>query len=93
MSVLADIQTALSVLGIPIETGVFTDAAPAKYIVVVPIADTFDLHADNVPGIDVQEARLTPGELAVIDQCHDVAGLDFTHAERAKPVVDALEVA
>ena len=40
MSVLADIQTALSVLGIPIETGVFTDAAPAKYIVVVPIADT-----------------------------------------------------
>lgn len=59
MSVLADIQTALSVLGIPIETGVFTDAAPAKYIVVVPIADTFDLHADNVPGIDVQEARLS----------------------------------
>ena len=59
MSVLADIQTALSVLGIPIETGVFTDAAPAKYIVVVPIADTFDLHADNAPGIDVQEARLS----------------------------------
>lgn len=51
MSVLADIQTALSVLGIPIETGVFTDAAPAKYIVVVPIADTFDLHADNAPGM------------------------------------------
>ena len=59
MSVLADIQTALSVLGIPIETGVFTDTAPAKYIVVVPIADTFDLHADNAPGIDVQEARLS----------------------------------
>lgn len=30
MSVLADIQTALSVLGIPIETGVFTDAAPRE---------------------------------------------------------------
>lgn len=59
MSVLADIQTALSALGIPIETGVFTDAAPAKYIVVVPIIDTFDLHADNAPGIDVQEARLS----------------------------------
>lgn len=59
MSVLADIQSALSVLGIPIETGVFTDAAPAKYIVVVPIVDTFDLHADNAPGIDVQEARLS----------------------------------
>lgn len=59
MSVLADIQMALSDLGITIETGVFTDAAPAKYIVVVPIADTFDLHADNAPGIDVQEARLS----------------------------------
>ena len=30
MNVLADIQTALSALDIPIETGVFTDAAPAK---------------------------------------------------------------
>ena len=59
MSVLADIQTALSALDIPIETGVFTDSAPAKYIVVVPIVDTFDLHADNAPGIDVQEARLS----------------------------------
>ena len=59
MSVLADIQTALSALDIPIETGVFTDKAPAKYIVVIPVADTFDLHADNAPGIDVQEARLS----------------------------------
>lgn len=59
MSVLADIQTALSALDIPIETGVFTDTAPAKYIVAVPITDTFDLHADNAPGIDVQEARLS----------------------------------
>ena len=59
MSVLADIQSALSALDIPVETGVFSDAAPAKYIVVVPIVDTFDLHADNAPGIDVQEARLS----------------------------------
>lgn len=59
MSVLADIQSALSGLGIPIETGVFTDKAPAKYIVVVPLADTFDLHADNAPGCDVQEARIS----------------------------------
>lgn len=59
MSVLADIQSALSALDIPVETGVFSDAAPAKYIVVAPIVDTFDLHADNAPGIDVQEARLS----------------------------------
>lgn len=59
MSVLADIQSALSSLGIPIETGVFTDKAPAKYIVVVPLADSFDLHADNAPSCDVQEARIS----------------------------------
>lgn len=59
MSVLADIQTALSELDIPIETGVFSDVAPAKYIVVVPLSDSFDLHADNAPGYDVQEARLS----------------------------------
>lgn len=59
MSVLADIQTALSGLDIPFETGVFGDSAPAKYIVVVPLTDTFDLHADNAPGIEVLEARLS----------------------------------
>lgn len=59
MSVLADIQSALSGLGIPIETGVFSEKAPAKYIVVVPLSDTFDLHADNAPGCDVQEARIS----------------------------------
>ena len=59
MNVLAEIQTALSVLKIPIETGVFKGHAPSKYIVVVPVTDTFDLHADNAPSIDVQEARLS----------------------------------
>lgn len=59
MSVLADIQTALSVLGIPMETGVFGACAPTKYIVVVPLADKFGLHADNAPSIEVQEARLS----------------------------------
>lgn len=58
MSILSELQTVLAPLNIPIETGVFTDEAPAQYIVVVPMADTFDLHADNQPGVDVQEARL-----------------------------------
>ena len=59
MSLLTDLQSALSGLDIPMETGVFTEKAPAKYIVVTPMADTFDLHADNAPGYDVQEARLS----------------------------------
>lgn len=59
MSILAEIQAAIEPLGVPIETGVFTDAAPARYIVVVPLTDVFDLHADNAPGVEVQEARLS----------------------------------
>jgi len=59
MSLLADIQTVVAPLGIPIETGVFKDEAPGKYIVVTPISDNFDLHADNAPGVDVQEVRLS----------------------------------
>jgi len=59
MSILADVQTALTGLDIPMETGVFTEKAPAKYIVVVPIVDTFEVHADNAPGAEVQEARIS----------------------------------
>lgn len=59
MSILADIQTVVTPLDIPIETGVFKDEAPERYIVVTPIADTFGLHVDNAPGVDVQEARLS----------------------------------
>lgn len=59
MSVLSDINTALESLGIPLETGVFHEEAPDKYIVVVPMADSFELHADNTPGCDIQEARIS----------------------------------
>lgn len=59
MSILADIQTAVKGLSLPIETGVFSGTPPNKYMVVVPLADTFDLHADNAPGYDVQEARIS----------------------------------
>ena len=59
MSLLSDLQETLSVLSVPVETGVFTDEAPAQYIVIVPLSDSFDLHADNAPGIDIQEARLS----------------------------------
>ena len=59
MSLLSDLQETLSVLSVPVETGVFTDEAPAQYIVIVPLSDSFDLHADNAPSIDIQEARLS----------------------------------
>ena len=59
MSILEDLQSLLSPLGIPVETGVFTEEAPDRYIVVVPLSDTFELYADNSPGVDIQEARLS----------------------------------
>lgn len=59
MNILSELNSVLSTLDIPIETGVFTDTAPERYIVVVPMSDSFDLHADNSPAVDVQEARLS----------------------------------
>ena len=59
MSVLSDINVTLGKLGIPIETGIFTETAPDKYIVVVPLVDNFGVHADNAPVVDVQEVRLS----------------------------------
>ena len=59
MSILEDLTSLLATKGIPVETGIFSDEAPDTYIVIVPLADTFDLHADNAPGVDIQEARLS----------------------------------
>ena len=59
MSVLADINKALAPLKIPLETGVFGDNAPDKYIVIIPLADAFAVKADNAPTYDVQEARIS----------------------------------
>lgn len=59
MSILEDLTSLLARKGIPVETGIFSDEAPEAYIVIVPLADTFDLHADNAPGVDIQEARLS----------------------------------
>lgn len=59
MSILADLQVTLAELDIPIETGVFTDKAPDQYMVAVPMADVFALHADNSPTGETQEARIS----------------------------------
>ena len=59
MSLLSELNTIAGGCGIPVETGVFTDPAPDTYLVLTPLADTFDLHADNRPGIDTQEVRLS----------------------------------
>lgn len=59
MNILAETRAVLEPLGIPIETGVFKSEAPETYIVLVPLADTFPLNADDMPQMDLQELRIT----------------------------------
>lgn len=58
MSMLEELNTLISSL-IPIETGVFSDTPPDEYMVITPLVDTFELHGDNEPGYEIQEARLS----------------------------------
>lgn len=59
MSALSEIKSALNELNIPLETGVFKGEAPDTYAVLVPLTDTFGLHADDYPGMDIQEVRIS----------------------------------
>lgn len=59
MSLLSDLTAIATNAGIAVETGVFRDAAPEEYLVLTPLSDTFDIFADNDPGIDVQEVRVS----------------------------------
>ncbi len=59
MSILEDLTSLLATKSVPVETGIFSDEAPDAYVVITPLSDTFDLHADDAPGVDVQEARLS----------------------------------
>ena len=59
MSVLQELTSALSALGAPLETGVFTDKPPDEYIVITPMTEWAAVSGDNWPVIDVAEFRIT----------------------------------
>lgn len=59
MSLLSELTQMAEQSGLPVETGVFSDTAPEEYLVITPVADTFALHADNLPECELQEARLS----------------------------------
>ena len=58
MNLLEDLNTILKPL-LPIETGVFSGVPPDLYLVITPLVDIFELHGDNEPGYEIQEARLS----------------------------------
>jgi len=59
MSFLEELNALLTGLGVSVETGVFSGKPPDEYVVVTQMADVFDLHADNRPQFETQEARLS----------------------------------
>ena len=58
MNIIEDLSTLLVNLAVPFETGHYGGVPPEQYVVIIPLADTYDLSADNRPQVDVQEARL-----------------------------------
>lgn len=58
MSLLSELNMLLSPL-LPVETGVFSEAAPDRYAVITPMTDTFELFTDDKPRHETQEARVS----------------------------------
>ncbi|GHU82619.1 hypothetical protein FACS1894196_1230 [Clostridia bacterium] len=59
MSILSEVNGLLSELRIPVETGVFSGVPPDEYCVLTPMADSLTLFCDNLPVVDVSEARIS----------------------------------
>ena len=59
MSILSELTGLLTGLGIPVETGIFSDIAPDEYVVITPLTDSFPLFGNNQPEYESQEARLS----------------------------------
>jgi len=58
MSLLQELSDLISPI-LPVETGAFSESAPERYVVITPLADTFELYSDNKPRNETQEARLS----------------------------------
>jgi len=58
MSLLSELNALISPL-VPLETGVFSEPAPDRYAVIMPMVDTFELYTDNKPRHEIQEARIS----------------------------------
>lgn len=59
MNIFEELNTLINAIPLPVETGVFSGLAPDEYVVILPLSDIFEVHADNRPGYDVQEARIS----------------------------------
>lgn len=72
MSLLKELTSIANGLGLPAETGVYSGTPPTTYLVLTPMIDSFHLHADNRPGMDTQEVRIslfTKGSFTQTSKC------------------------
>ena len=59
MTLLAELNTIIELLGIPVETGIFSDTTADRYAVLTPLSDSYELFSDNAPGQDIEEVRVS----------------------------------
>lgn len=59
MSLLSELKIIIESLGVPVETGIFSDTPPDRYAVLTPLSDTYELFSDNRPGQDIEEVRIS----------------------------------
>ena len=59
MNILKELKSLCDSLSIPVETGIFSKAAPETYIVLVPLNDSFPLNGDDYPLSDEQQVRIS----------------------------------
>jgi hypothetical protein len=59
MGILDELTALVTGLGVPVETGVFSEKAPAEYVVLTPLADDFPLFGSDRPDCETQHVRLS----------------------------------
>ena len=59
MSLLSELKDIAENCGVKVETGVFSGTPPDEYIVLTPLADSFEMHCDNLPKYEIQEVRIS----------------------------------
>lgn len=59
MSILSELNTLLTDMGVQTETGRMTDKVYNEYVVLVPVSDNFSLFCDDLPKYETSEVRLS----------------------------------
>ena len=58
-NILSELNTLLTDLNVPFETGLYGGVPPDEYCVIVPLSDSFELFGGDMPSNEIQEARLS----------------------------------